>query len=98
MLVSDSDSADTINSNIRKNLDHIDFLAIDLRHFNLNLNQILENISTEQTRIIIMHYDQTMIKAPLNLKLDFISTQVGNAAPVVWEICNTDISICANRS
>ena len=38
------------------------------------MNQILENISTEQTRIIIMHYDQTMIKAPLNLKLDFIST------------------------
>jgi two-component system sensor histidine kinase BarA len=74
MLVSESDSAETINSNIRTNLDHIDFLAIDLRHFDLNLNQILENISTEQTRIIIMHYDQTMIKAQFNLKLDFIST------------------------
>lgn len=74
MLISESDSAEAINSNIRKNLDHIDFLAIDLRHFNLNLNQILENIPTEQTRIIIMHYDQTMIKAQSNLQLDFIST------------------------
>lgn len=74
MLVSESDSAEAINSNIRKNLDGIDFLVIDLRHFNLNLNQILKNISTEKTRIIIMHYDQTMIKAPFILKLDFIST------------------------
>jgi two-component system sensor histidine kinase BarA len=74
ILISMSDSAESINSNIRKNLDHIDFLAIDFRHFNFNLNQILENISTEQTHIIIMHYDQTMIKPRLNLELDFIST------------------------
>ncbi|MFT5597222.1 MAG: two-component system sensor histidine kinase BarA, partial [Chitinophagales bacterium] len=74
MLISESDSAESINSNIIKNLDHIDFLAIDLRHFNLNLHQILESISIEQTHIIIMHYDQTMIKAKLNLELDFIST------------------------
>jgi two-component system sensor histidine kinase BarA len=82
MLVSKSDNAESINSNIRKNLDHIDFLAIDLRHFDFILSEILENISVEQTRVIIMHYDQTMINAQLgpkldsklDSKLDFIST------------------------
>jgi len=77
-LVSDSDSAENIHSGIQKNLEHIDFLVIDLRHFNLNLNQILENISTEKTHIIIMHYDQTMIKTQLNLKLNFISITINS--------------------
>jgi two-component system sensor histidine kinase BarA len=52
-----------------------------LRHFNFILSEILEDISIEQTRVIIMHYEQTMINARLgsNLdsklvsKLDFIS-------------------------
>lgn len=74
ILLSETESAESINSNIRKNLDHIDFLAIDLRHFNLNLNEVLENITAQDTRIIIMHYDQTMVKAQFNLNLDFIST------------------------
>lgn len=74
ILLSESDNADSINSNIRKNLDHIDFLAIDLRHLNLNLNDILESITTEETRIVIMHYDQTMVKTQSSLKFEFIST------------------------
>ena len=44
---------------IQKYLKHIDFLAVDLRHFNLNLGEILKNISLEDVRII-MHYNQTM--------------------------------------
>jgi two-component system sensor histidine kinase BarA len=78
MLISMSDSAESINSNLRKNLNHIDYLAIDLRHFNLNLNEILANISMEQTHILVMHYDQTMIRPQLNLELDFISTTINS--------------------
>jgi two-component system sensor histidine kinase BarA len=78
MLISMSDSAESINSNIRKNLKHIDYLAIDLRHFNLNLNEILANISMEQTHMLVMHYDQTMIRPQLNLELDFISTTINS--------------------
>lgn len=74
ILVSELACAETINSKIQKFLKHIDFLAIDLRHFNLNLNKILGNISLEDVRIIIMHYDQTMIKIPMNSNLEFIST------------------------
>jgi two-component system sensor histidine kinase BarA len=78
MLISMSDSAESINSNLRKNLNHIDYLAIDLRHFTLDLNEILANISMEQTHILVMHYDQTMIRPQLNLELDFISTTVNS--------------------
>jgi two-component system sensor histidine kinase BarA len=78
MLISMSDSAESINSNLRKNLKHIDYLAIDLRHFNLNLNEILANISMEQTHMLVMHYDQTMIRPQLNLELDFISTTINS--------------------
>lgn len=74
MFLSGSDSAESINSKIQKYLTHIDFLAIDLRHFSFDLKQMLENISIDQTRIIIMHYDQTMVKTQRNLKLEFIST------------------------
>jgi two-component system sensor histidine kinase BarA len=74
MFLSGSDSAESINSKIQKYLAYIDFLVIDLRHFNLDLNQMLENISIDQTRIIIMHYDQTMVKTQWGLNLNFIST------------------------
>jgi two-component system sensor histidine kinase BarA len=73
MFLSGSDSAESINSKIQKYLTHIDFLVIDLRHFNLDLIKMLENISMDQTRIIVMHYDQTMVKTLYNLNLEFIS-------------------------
>jgi len=73
MFLSGSDSAESINSKIQKFLRHIDFLVIDLRHFNFDLKQMLKNISMDQTRIIVMHYDQTMVKTLWNLNLEFIS-------------------------
>ena len=73
MFLSGSDSAESINSKIQKFLRHIDFLVIDLRHFNFDLKQMLKNISMYQTRIIVMHYDQTMVKTLWNLNLEFIS-------------------------
>ena len=73
MFLSGSDSAESINSKIQKFMRHIDFLVIDLRHFNFDLKQMLKNISMDQTRIIVMHYDQTMVKTLWNLNLEFIS-------------------------
>ena len=73
ILISDSDSAEHINANILKNLSHIDFLVFDLRHLATDLNQILENIATKRTRIIIMHYDQSMVKEQFNQSFEFLS-------------------------
>ncbi|MFT5656945.1 MAG: two-component system sensor histidine kinase BarA [Gammaproteobacteria bacterium] len=78
ILISASDSAEFINSSIRNVLDHIDFLVFDLRHLNLDLKQVLEDIPANQIRVITIHYDQSMVTNRFNKTLEFLPITINS--------------------
>jgi two-component system sensor histidine kinase BarA len=57
-LVDNNLGIDPVRECIQRNLVHLDLIVFDLRHLEIDLNQILKNELTRNTRVILMHYDR----------------------------------------
>jgi len=57
-LVDNNLGIDPVMECIQRNLVHLDLIVFDLRHLEIDLNQILKNELTRNTRVILMHYDR----------------------------------------
>ena len=60
-LIEGQDSIDPIIDNIQNNLKFIDMIVFDLRHLTLNMNEILAQLLTYKIKVILIHYDQSMV-------------------------------------
>ena len=58
---------------IERNLDCLDLLVFDLRHFELDLNRLLEHKAIQKLRVIVMHYDADSISTYRLDRAEFVS-------------------------
>jgi len=58
---------------IQNNLKFINMVVFDLRHLTLNMNEILAHPIAHKVKIILTHYDQSLVPEYKNLSYDFIS-------------------------
>ena len=71
-LINNDLGATPIRECIQRNIAYVDLLVFDLRHLNIELDQILDDQLTDSTRIIAMHYDSSIrIKVDAN-KIELI--------------------------
>ena len=72
-LVDNNQGVGPVNECIQHNLAHVDLIVFDLRHLEIDLDQILNPQMTRQTRVIVMHYDPGVYSAIELLEVEFIS-------------------------
>lgn len=72
-LIEDQCSLETIIDNIQSNLKFINMIVFDLRHFTLDMNQILTHPITHKIKTILIHYDQSMVPEYKYQNYNFIS-------------------------
>ncbi len=72
-LINPQQSADIINSQIRQNWHLIDLIVFDLRHLPFNLSDIIDAPPPDSLRIIVMHYDQSLVPDLDSQIYDFVS-------------------------
>lgn len=73
MLIDDQVDVPKIRSQIAQNLAYIDFIVMDLRHASIQPEQLFDASLHQQKRIIVMHYDLSLIKLPDEKAFEFIS-------------------------
>jgi len=73
VLIENHDSVETICESIQNNIKFVDMIVFDLRHMNLDLDKILAQPVIKNIRIILMHYDQSMLPDIENQTYEFIS-------------------------
>ncbi|MCP4490730.1 MAG: response regulator [Gammaproteobacteria bacterium] len=61
LLVDKAQSADQIREIIQQNLNFIDVIVFDIRHMTQNLDDIIDDTFAANRRILVMHYDQSMM-------------------------------------
>ena len=85
ILLEHSQAVDAIRDHIRQNRNQVDYIVFDFRHFNLNLDDVLD--PDLKTRCIAMHYDSHLISYCQGL--EFIS--VINSANRLREILDRSV-------
>ncbi|MEM7561828.1 MAG: ATP-binding protein [Pseudomonadota bacterium] len=78
-LVASAFQDDEIIELIQRNLAYTDFLVFDLRHFDVNLNRIINPELARSCRIIAMHYEHSFDRSILRKPVEFISVINSNA-------------------
>ncbi len=73
MLIDAQVDIPKIQSQIAQNLAYIDFIVMDLRHTSIQPEQLFDASLRHQKRIILMHYDLSLIKLPADEAFEFIS-------------------------
>jgi len=66
-------SFETVIDNIENNLNFINLVVFDLRHFTLDMNEILAHPIMHKVKVVLMHYDQSMVPEFKNQNYNFIS-------------------------
>ncbi|MCP4187400.1 MAG: response regulator [Gammaproteobacteria bacterium] len=61
LLIDATQSTDQIREIIQKNLKFIDIIVFDLRHMTQNLDDIIYDQFIANHRVLVMHYDQSLI-------------------------------------
>lgn len=73
ILVEQSQSAEQIRERILQNINSINLVVFDLRHMVQNLGDIIDKTISTQVKVIVMHYDPSMVPEPITRNYEFIS-------------------------
>ena len=72
-LIGPNQPPEKIRESIIHNLNSIDLIVFDLRHMTQQLNDIIDDIISSKVKIIVMHYDPSMVPESINQGYEFIS-------------------------
>ena len=72
-LVDNSKGVEPVIHCIQLNLAYIDLLVFDLRHLDIDLEEVLDREMADAVRIILLHYDQAIELPPKLRQTEFIS-------------------------
>ena len=72
-LVDNSKGAEPVIHCIQLNLAYIDLLVFDLRHLDIDLEEVLDREMADAVRIILLHYDQAIEPSPKLRQTEFVS-------------------------
>ena len=72
-ILLEQQTIEQIRENIRQNRNFIDYLVIDFRHLDFDLEKIVDTEKQHGMRIIAMHYDPGMIRDLDSRGIEFIS-------------------------
>ena len=73
LLIEPDTDISKIQSQITQNLVYIDFIVMDLRHASIQPDQLLDHSQFDQKRVIVMHYDASLIEHSGDHEFEFIS-------------------------
>ena len=79
LLIESQHCVEAILENIQNNIKFIDMVVFDMRHLNLDLDEILAHPVTKNIKIILMHYDQGMLPDLKNNTYEFISNIISSS-------------------
>ena len=72
-VICNNDGVDPIKQCIQRNLAYIELLAIDTRHLEIDLDELLDEETIATVRVILLDYDQIFEPSPKLRQLEFIS-------------------------
>ncbi len=72
-LIDKNSNPDLVKSQLLQNLKYINLVAFDLRFSSFHPDRILNQTILDNTRVVIMHYDQSLIDLPKYANYEFIS-------------------------
>jgi len=72
-LIDNNQGIDPVRECIQRNLAHLDLIVFDLRHLEIDLNQVLDGELRQEMRVIVMHYDRSVDLAIDLPGVEFIS-------------------------
>ena len=87
-LIDNSAGVEPVKQCIQRNLAYIDLLVFDLRHLQLDLENVLDREMAAAVRIILLHYDQVIELPAILHHAEFIS--VINTSHKITQLLATD--------
>ena len=79
ILIEGPASAESIIDMIENYIELVDMIVFDLRHLTLNIDEVLAHPITHKIKVILIHYDQSMVPEIKNQHYEFISNIITSA-------------------
>ncbi len=72
-LINAASNIEQLHHQLKINMAYLDLIVLDLRHEHGDMHQLIDDTLRAQCRVIIMHYDQTLVNSELYPDCQFIS-------------------------